>query len=91
MGQRQGLGQRQGQRHGCSASRCCTSPPLTAWFLTTALLSPALLPGLLQIQESAASSVAMFAGLLSHEHRREHLTAVVDALMQNYEGGLRSV
>ncbi|PRW59401.1 phosphatase 4 regulatory subunit 1 [Chlorella sorokiniana] len=37
------------------------------------------------IQQAAASSVAMFAGLLSAEHLREHLSAVVDELMRNYD------
>jgi hypothetical protein len=64
----------------CFLSRC--PPPVS-----TPLPCFPFLTELLQIQESAASSVAMFAGLLSHEHRREHLTAVVDALMQDYEGG----
>lgn len=40
-----------------------------------------------QVQEAAASSVAQFAGLLSEEHRRLHLTAVVEELMCNYDGG----
>lgn len=39
-----------------------------------------------QIQEAAASAVAMFAGLLSADHLREHLGAVVDELMRNYDG-----
>ncbi|KAL4859913.1 Serine/threonine-protein phosphatase 4 regulatory subunit 1 [Chlorella vulgaris] len=37
------------------------------------------------VQEAAASSVAMFAGLLTREHRNEHLSAVVDALMHSYD------
>ncbi|KAL4425718.1 hypothetical protein ABPG75_009734 [Micractinium tetrahymenae] len=37
------------------------------------------------VQESAASSVAQFAGLLSHQHRHEHLSAIIDALMHNFD------
>lgn len=44
------------------------------------------LPAPPQVQESAASSVAQFAGLLSHQHRHEHLSAIIDALMHNFDG-----
>lgn len=43
---------------------------------------------LVQVQEAAATSVAMFAALLTAEHRREHLSAVIDALMHGYDGAL---
>lgn len=43
-------------------------------------------PARRQVQEAAAASVAQFAGLLSHEHRRVHLTAVIEELMCNYDG-----
>lgn len=47
---------------------------------------PPSTPMFAQIQQAAATSVAMFAGLLSADHLREHLSAVVDELMRNYDG-----
>lgn len=37
------------------------------------------------VQEAAATSVAHFAGLLSADHRRVHLSTVIDTLMANYD------